>query len=292
MRGPPFARILAPAAERFVDREEGLGAVLGAAGRLERRQELMDERRAGKGNPACAGGPQDDREVLLLVLDREGGLEIAVDHLLSEHLERPGVRRARGERLVERRQGQARLRGEGESLRDSHEVVRHENLVCRLAELAGARGPERREAAAHRLEHGPRLLERRDVSADEERESSLDRPFLSARHRSVQEGEALFQKPRRDRARGFWKRASPSWTLRCRADRKGRARELSRFSSAETSRRSRRRGPCSRRWAVASRRSGPRAPASSARRQTRSSWRTTSWESRRLSPSPRRRACP
>src|SRR5450756_2494489 len=135
MRRPPFARILAPAAEGFVDREEGLGAVLGAAAGLERRQELVNERRAGQGNPPCAGCPQDDCEVLLLVLDREGGLEIAVDHLLSEYLERPGVRRARGERLVERRQRKTHLRGESESLRDSHEVVRHEDLVLSLIHI-------------------------------------------------------------------------------------------------------------------------------------------------------------
>src|SRR5260370_332707 len=94
--------ILAPAAEGFVAREEGLRAVLGAAGGLERHEELMDERRAGQGNAPRAGGLQDDREVLLLVLDREGGLEIAVDHLLSEHLERPRIRRARRESLVEK----------------------------------------------------------------------------------------------------------------------------------------------------------------------------------------------
>src|SRR5450755_2098582 len=115
--------ILTRVRQVLIDGQEGLGAVLRSPLGFERGQELVDERRAGQRQAARAGGGEDDREVLLLVLHGEGGLEVSVDHLLSEDLESPRARGARGERFVKRGQRKARLRGERESLGNAHEVV-------------------------------------------------------------------------------------------------------------------------------------------------------------------------
>src|SRR5664279_6043916 len=53
--------ILTRVRQVFIDRQEGLRAVLAAPPRLERRQELMDERRAGQRHPPRARGGEDDR---------------------------------------------------------------------------------------------------------------------------------------------------------------------------------------------------------------------------------------
>jgi len=58
---------------------DDLGAATAPRGESDARERLF----------LLAGGPQDDGQVFLLVLDGEGGLEIAVDHLLPEDLESP-----------------------------------------------------------------------------------------------------------------------------------------------------------------------------------------------------------
>src|SRR5450759_4429655 len=76
--------------ELFVESVEGLRSVVAAAFGFQRHEELVHERDAGKRQLLLTGGLQHDREVLLLVLDREGRFEVAVDHFLAEHFQSPG----------------------------------------------------------------------------------------------------------------------------------------------------------------------------------------------------------
>src|SRR5204862_3861253 len=166
---------------------ERLRALVAAPVRLESREELVNQRGAGEWHAHLARRAKEDREILLLVPDRERRLEVTVEHLLPEDLERPRRRGARRQRAVERRERQPVLLGEDERLGDREEVARDENLIRRLPELPGAGGTERRDALAHRLEDGPRLLDRALLAADEEDERSLDRALLPARDRRVEE---------------------------------------------------------------------------------------------------------
>src|SRR5450759_2699745 len=186
--------------ELFVESVEGLRSVVAAAFGFQRHEELVHERDAGKRQLLLTGGLQHDREVLLLVLDREGRFEVAVDHFLAEHFQSPGVGGARRQRLVEGGERQARLLREREGLRHRHQVDADEDLVGRLAELPGAGGAQMRDPLSHRLEDGTRLLQRRGVASDEEGQCPLVRSFLASGHRRVQERDAALRQPRGDAA--------------------------------------------------------------------------------------------
>src|SRR5437870_8371292 len=175
------------AAQFLVEREESLRTVVAASLRLEGRQELVNERGARKRQLLLARRLEHDRQVLLLVLDGEGRLEVPVDHLPAEDLQRPGVRRPGRQGFVERRERKAGLLREGQRFGDGHEVDSDEDLVGGLAELAGSGWAQVRDPLSHRLEDRTRLLQRGGVAADEERERPLDGALLAARDRRVQQ---------------------------------------------------------------------------------------------------------
>ena len=177
--------------ELLVDRQQSLRSVFAAPLRLERREQLVRERDSRQRHAARARRREHDREILLLVLDRECGLEVAGDHLLTEHVEHPGARRAAHERLVQRpAEAGPTLARERHGLGDGDQRSGDDDLVRGLAELARARRSQVRDPLSHRREDQAGFLESQRIAADEEGQRAFGRALLASRDRGVQEREA------------------------------------------------------------------------------------------------------
>ena len=78
---------------------------------------------------------------------------------------------------------------------------RDDELIGGLRDLTGPASPDVDDPTAHRLEQRPRLLERLRPAADHDRERLLAGADLAARHRRVEQVDALLRQRRRPLAR-------------------------------------------------------------------------------------------
>ena len=113
-----------------------------------------------EGQAERPGAAQREAQVLLVQLDAEAGLEVALDHPLAVHLEDARVGEAAHQRLAHAHRIGAGLGRKQQRLADRLDRRGDDDLVGDLARLAVAVAADQRDVLAHQLEERLDLVER------------------------------------------------------------------------------------------------------------------------------------
>ena len=149
-------------------------------------EELCADRRHGQAERHLARAGERQVEILLVQLDAEAGLEVALHHALAVHLEDLRVREAAHERLAHARRVGARLRREEQRLAHGLDGRRDDDLVRDLARLPVAVAAHERDVLAHELEERLDRRERHLAAAHHDRQRRALGADLAARHGRVE----------------------------------------------------------------------------------------------------------
>ena len=152
-------------------------------------------------------------QVLLEQPGLEAGRVVGGEHALAVHLEHAAGREPAEQRLTHLGAVDAGLARQRQGFGDREHRAADDQLVARLADLAGARGPDVDDPilASHPDEDRPHPLERGGVAADHEGERALDRADFAAAHRGVEIGR---RRARRWRRQSAWRPPARSCSSR------------------------------------------------------------------------------
>ena len=158
--------------------------------RVERPDELRDDRAQRDRHPGLTGGRCDDAHVLVVQRDAETRREVPREHAARLAVEDRVAGQAAGEYLDGRPGVNAVGLKEDDRLGDQLDDPAHYELVGRLDGLAGTGGPDVHDRPAHHLQQRPRRRDVGRLAAHHDRQHALDRALLAAGHRGVQDPEA------------------------------------------------------------------------------------------------------
>src|SRR5580704_3775912 len=158
--------------------------------RLQRGDQLRDDRSERDHHAGLSRGGGDDAHVLVVQRDAETGPEVAGQHRGALALQH----RVAGQPAAQDAQGRLGVDAVGleEDDRLGHELddARDHELVRGLDRLARARGPDVHDGLAHGGEDRCRGLEVGGRAADHDRQHALDGALLAAGYRRVEHAEA------------------------------------------------------------------------------------------------------